>query len=100
MQETLRQMVCHLPPRLRWITVAHYGLNGNPSLSYRQLGPRLGLSPERVRQLQQEALVLLRHPAHSQALRTLLGRHTMADYQAAHDLAQKWLRRRGGRHGL
>ena len=99
-QETLRQMVCHLPPRLRWITVAHYGLNGNPSLSYRQLGPRLGLSPERVRQLQQEALVLLRHPAHSQALRTLLGRHTMADYQAAHDLAQKWLRRRGGRHGL
>ena len=46
-----------------------------------------------------EALVWLRHPAHSYALHSLLERHTVADYQAADVLAQRWLRRRGGRHG-
>ena len=91
-------MIWRLPLHLRQIIVAYYGLGGNPPLSYRQLGTRLGLSHERVRQLQQEALVLLRHPAHSQALRTFLGRHTLADYQHAQHLAQVWLRRRGGRH--
>lgn len=98
-QESLEQMVCYLPRRLRQIIVAYYGLNGNPPLSYRQLGARLGLSHERIRQLHEEALARLCHPAHSQELRTLLGRHTLADYEAAHVLTQRWLRKRGGRHG-
>lgn len=97
--EALEQMVCHLPPRLCGITIAYYGLNGKPPLSFRQLGARLGLSHERVRQLHGEALVRLCHPAYSQELRTLLGRHTLADYEAANALTQRWLRRRGGRHG-
>ena len=54
---------------------------------------------ERVRQLHTEALVWLRHPAHSQTLRSLLNRHHLADYQTAHEQAQHWLRRRGGRYG-
>ena len=49
--------------------------------------------------MKEKALVRLRHPAHSQMLRSLLGRHTLADYEAADALAQRWLRRRGGRHG-
>ena len=58
----------------------------------------VGLSGERARQLHTEALVWLRHPAHSQQLRSLLGRHTLADYQATEIQAQRWLRQRGGRH--
>ena len=50
-------------------------------------------------QLHIEALVWLRHPAHSYVLRSLLDRHTLEDYERADDLAQKWLQRRGGRHG-
>lgn len=44
--------------------------------TYRQIGAVLGVCGERVRQLHTEALVWLRHPAHSQALRSLLDRHT------------------------
>ncbi len=87
-----------LPTRLRRVIVARYGLDGASPLSYRQLGAFLGLSHERARQLHIEALVWLRQPAHSQALRSLLYRHTQADYEFADALAQRWLQRRGGRH--
>lgn len=95
----LCELLQHLPGSLRHIVLRYYGLDGHPPASYRQLGTQLGLSHERVRQLHQEALVWLRHPAHSQALRTLLQRHTVADYEQADALAQRWLQKRGGRHG-
>jgi len=98
-QQALQELVQCLPYRLRQLIIARYGLGGAAPASYRQLGAQLGLSGERARQLHTEALVWLRHPAHSQALRSLLGRHTLADYQLADDLTQDWLRRRGGRHG-
>ena len=81
------------------MVVARYGLNSTPPTTYRQIGADLGLSGERARQLHTEALVWLRHPAHSYALRSLLERHTLADYQVANALAQHWLRWKGGRHG-
>jgi len=99
LEQALDRMLQRLPERLCRVVVAYYGLQGNPPASYRQLGARLGLSHERVRQLHIEALVWLRHPAHSQTLRSLLQRHTLADYEAADALAQHWLQKRAGRHG-
>lgn len=99
LQETLLHSVYCLPQRLQQVIVAYYGLEGDTPASYRQLGARMGLSHERVRQLHTEALIWLRHPGHSQALRTLLQRHTLADYEAADALAQRWLQKRAGRHG-
>lgn len=99
LQQTLHRLLQHLPERLHRIVVAYYGLQDDPPASYRQLGARLGLSHERVRQLHIEALVWLRHPAHSQTLRSLLHRHTLADYEAADALAQRWLQKRAGRDG-
>ena len=49
----------------------------------KELGEELGLTGERVRQLQQEALAWLRHPAHSWRLRRLVGKNTAADYRRA-----------------
>jgi RNA polymerase sigma factor (sigma-70 family) len=98
-RDALYALVSRLPQRLRQVIVAHYGLDDDPPVSYRRLGTRLGLSHERIRQLHTEALVWLRHPAHSHALRSLLQRHSLADYQAADALAQSWLQQRGGRHG-
>jgi RNA polymerase sigma factor (sigma-70 family) len=97
--QSLHDLVHRLPQRLRQVVVARYGLDGHPPAFYRQIGATLGLSGERARQLHTEALVWLRHPAHSYVLRSLLDRHTLADYEIADDLAQQWLRRRGGRHG-
>jgi RNA polymerase sigma factor (sigma-70 family) len=96
---SLYQLVEQLPERLQRIIIARYGLAGNSAHSYRQIGMSLGLTGERVRQLHTEALVWLRHPAHSQRLRALLERHTLAEYEAADAQAQRWLRWRGGHRG-
>jgi RNA polymerase sigma factor (sigma-70 family) len=95
----LYQLVGWLPERLQTIIIARYGLGGNSARSYREIGVSLGLTGERVRQLHTEALVWLRHPAHSQRLRALLERHSLAEYEAADAQAQHWLRWRGGRRG-
>jgi RNA polymerase sigma factor (sigma-70 family) len=97
--DTLYELVTRLSERLQQIIVARYGLDGQGGRFYREIGKRLGVSGERARQLHIEALVWLRHPAHSQHLRSLLAYHSLADYEWAEAEAQRWLRRRGGRHG-
>lgn len=97
--DTLHHLVARLPERLRYIIVARYGLAGHRACLYREIGDRLGVCGERVRQLHSEALVWLRHPPHSDGLRSLLGRHSLRDYEWAVVEAQRWLRKRGGRHG-
>lgn len=93
----LHALVGSLPTSLRQVVIAYYGLADEPRCSLRQLGRELGLSHEAVRLRLFAALVWLRHPAHSLALRQLLGQNTAADYEHADDLAQAWLRKRGGR---
>jgi RNA polymerase sigma factor (sigma-70 family) len=95
----LYQLLARMPKRLQKVIVCRYGLDGRGKRTYREIGALLGLSGERARQLHGEALVRLRHPPHSQQLRSLLGRHTTADYVWAEAQAQRWLRKRGGRHG-
>lgn len=96
--DALHDLVKRQPMRLCYIITTRYGLNGRPTAFYREIGKHLNLSGERVRQLHTEALVALRHPAHSQHLRSLLGYHTIADYEWVEMLAQRWLRKRGGHH--
>ena len=95
----LHTLVTRLPERLWYIVVARYGLDGHRGCLYREIGAHLAISGERARQLHTEALVWLRHPAHSYPLRSLLGRHQESDYEWAEQEAQRWLRKRGGRHG-
>jgi RNA polymerase sporulation-specific sigma factor len=96
---SLRALVKRLPRRLREVVEKRYGLNGAAPQTLQVIGEHFGVSGERIRQLQSEALVWLRQPAHSQELRSLLARHTQAQYELADQLAQAWLRKRGGRHG-
>jgi RNA polymerase sigma factor (sigma-70 family) len=98
-QTCLQKMVGRLPYRLRWVIEVRYELGGQSWQTLAEMGQVVGLSGERVRQLQQEALVRLRQPAHSQELRALLRRHSQQEYEWAEEMAQAWLRRRGGRHG-
>jgi len=96
-QQALLAMVARLSPRLAYVVIARYGLHGHAPLLYRQIGATLGLTKQRAHQLHTEALVLLRHPATSYQLRTLLDRHTLADYEGAYEEARRWLHQRGGR---
>jgi RNA polymerase sigma factor (sigma-70 family) len=97
-REALHAMVGRLPPRLKYVVIARYGLSGHAPFFYHQIGTALGLTGERARQLHTEALVRLRHPAHSYRLRSFLDRHTLADYEKADEEARRWLCQRGGRH--
>jgi RNA polymerase sigma factor (sigma-70 family) len=93
------ELVSRLPERLRLVVVARYGLSGQGRAFYARIGALLGVSAERARQLHTEALLWLRQPAHSQQLRSLLGRHTLADYEAVEAEIQRWLQWRGQRDG-
>ena len=97
--DALLALVLRLPDRLRQIIIARYGLDAGPPRSLRQLGAQLGLSHERIRQLQQEALAWLRYPAHSLCLRQRLDKNTVAEYRRALALnaALRRGRRRNGR---
>ena len=98
-QAAVLDLVTRLPDRLRTVVVAHYGLGAAPPTSLAAIGRTMGLSRERIRQLHSEALVWLRQPAHGQHLRSLLDRHTLADYQTAAAQTQAWRQRRRRRHG-
>jgi RNA polymerase sigma factor (sigma-70 family) len=93
---SLQALVGRLPLRLAQIIQGRYGLAGARPQTLAEVGARLGLSGERVRQLQGEALIWLRHPAHSQELRGLLQRHSQREYEWAEQVAQAW-RGRGRR---
>lgn len=94
----LQKMVGRLPGRLGWVIEVRNELGGQAWQTLAELGQVMGLSGERVRQLQEEALVRLRQPAHSQELRALLRRHSQQEYEWAEEMAQAWLRCREGRH--
>jgi DNA-directed RNA polymerase specialized sigma subunit len=96
-EQALWELVARLPLRLREVIVARYGLGGAERQTLVQIGLQLGVCGERVRQLQQEALVWLRHPVHSQEIRSLLARHTQQQYELAEQLAAAWKKQRNGR---
>jgi len=96
---SLNAMVRRLPKRLGQVMVAYYGLAGKRAQSQREIGAQMGVTQQRISQLKEAALVRLRHPAHSQELRTLLRRHSQQEYEWAEELAQIWLHRRARRHG-
>ena len=92
--QALYELVYRLPPRQQRIIVARYGLAGTPTLQLGELGAELDLTGERVRQLQQEALGWLRHPARSMHLRLRAGKNRARDYRHALRLIAAWRRKR------
>ena len=97
--DSLLGLVKRLPERLREVITDNYGLGGKEPQTLEEIGRQIGLSKSQAGQLRKEALVWLSQPAHSQELRDLVGRHTQRQYELADELAQIWLKQRGGRNG-
>ncbi len=55
-KDALHTALEHLPERERNVVKLRYGINGDEPTPLRETGRRLGLSPERVRQIEGEAL--------------------------------------------
>ena len=96
-EELVQDLVGQLPPRLRQVITRRYGLGGEPPCKRKELGKELGVSHERVRQLEQDALAWLRHPARSWRLRQVVDKNSAADYRRALAEIADLRRRRGGR---
>jgi RNA polymerase primary sigma factor len=68
-EESLRSAVSQLPDREREVVKLRYGINGDAPTPLRETGRRLGLSPERVRQLEGVALKRLAETREVESLR-------------------------------
>ncbi|TQM78382.1 RNA polymerase primary sigma factor/RNA polymerase nonessential primary-like sigma factor [Saccharothrix saharensis] len=71
--EQLRALVGTLPERQARIVTQRYGLSDGRARSLQELSEELGLTRERVRQLEKESLRLLRDPERNRALLALAG---------------------------
>jgi RNA polymerase primary sigma factor len=72
MREQVDQMLATLTPRERRILRMRFGLVDGIARTLEQVGHDLGLTRERVRQIEVQALGKLRHPSRSRKLRTFL----------------------------
>lgn len=91
-RQALQDELDCLPERLRQVIALHYGLGGRPPLLLKEIGQQLKVSGERVRQLRNDALVLLRLPALSMRLRSLCEQDSRQAYQQARHLNRAWQR--------
>jgi RNA polymerase primary sigma factor len=71
-QETVQGMLGRLSDRERQILVSRYGLNGSSEMTLEQLGRELGITKERVRQIESRAQEKLRHFALEQKLEPVI----------------------------
>lgn len=81
-----------LPNRLREVIELHYGLTGAAPQNLAQIGRGWGLCRERMHQLHEEALSLLRLPAFSIHLRSICERGERSHYRQT--LCQTQMRQR------
>ena len=72
LQELLQYILQDLPPREVRILQLRYGLVGGETYTLEEVGKKLGVTRERVRQIEAQALSRLRHPTHARRLRDFL----------------------------
>jgi len=96
-EASLRGMVAGLPERQAEVIRRRYGLEGQARQTLAEIGGEWHVSRQRVYQIEEAALIWLRQPGHSQALRRLLERHSQGEYEWVERVTQAYLRRRGGR---
>ena len=69
----LRATLAHLTDRQKMILSKRYGLlDGNPR-TLQEIGDEMGVTRERIRQIEAKALDRLRHPVHSRRLEVFVG---------------------------
>ncbi len=72
LREELKHIFTSLDPREVQILQLRYGLKDGRSLTLEQVGKKYGLTRERIRQIEVQALRKLRHPSRSRRLRDYL----------------------------
>jgi RNA polymerase primary sigma factor len=73
LEETIEEVLAELTPRQSHILRLRFGLGGGEPHTLEEIANKFGLSRERIRQLEKEALRRLRHPRLAHNLRDYLG---------------------------
>ena len=96
--EELEEGMVELSERERLVLSLHYGWGGSPPCTFAEISQTLGCTRQRMHQIHNEALLLLRVPALSIRLRSICQRGSRSDYRQALHQNQEWqhkYRRRG-----
>jgi RNA polymerase primary sigma factor len=72
LREQIAEVLNGLPPREVRILQLRYGLLDGESYTLEEVGKKMGVTRERVRQIEAQALSRLRHPSHRRKLRDYL----------------------------
>jgi RNA polymerase primary sigma factor len=72
LRDLLQDVLEDLPPREVRILQMRYGLVDGQTYTLEEVGQKLGVTRERIRQIEVQALSRLRHPAHARKLRDFL----------------------------
>jgi RNA polymerase primary sigma factor len=72
LRDLLQDVLEELPPREVRILQMRYGLVDGKTYTLEEVGQKLGVTRERIRQIEVQALGRLRHPAHARKLRDFL----------------------------
>ena len=72
LQKDLQNILWQLSDRQREVIQMRFGLNGGEPASLAEIGRELGLSRERIRQIQSQALIKLRRPRNRKLVREYL----------------------------
>jgi RNA polymerase primary sigma factor len=73
LREQLADILSTLPPREVRILQFRFGLLDGETYTLEEVGRKMGITRERVRQIETQALRRLRHPAHTRKLSDFLG---------------------------
>lgn len=92
LRQGIREELSHLPERRRQVIEKAYGLKGGEGSSLAEIGREWGISRERVRQLRNDALVMLRQPVFSVRIRQLYEQNSRRAYRRAEQLNRAWQR--------
>jgi RNA polymerase primary sigma factor len=68
LSEDLEKVLATLPEREREIIVMYYGLNGEEPITLEEIGQRIGLTRERIRQIKEKAIQRLKHKSRADFL--------------------------------